>query len=314
MIPLRLLFIALLVGSLFAQITTTKVIKGKEISIEPYDSTLNFLEKDVYNYIGQELYLKGKSENIREYGYKDFVKNYKKRTSSKRNIYKCCDNYNSKYDELAGKYFSVVAVHKDPSVEESDYLSTFYYFLELKEKDSGDKVYYKYDGKYELKFPFIVVGYFLKQKQLYIDKEFVVRGKNWISRDKPMYDMHTGQPVSFDIGSRWKCIDLTIEEKYFTLSLILQNEKGENIPCSIKRANTKYWIFYAEDADRYKEEFGEKIWDTILKGNVLIGFTEEMVELSWGKPEKINRASYGDQWVYNGRYLYFENGKLKSFN
>ena len=96
--------------------------------------------------------------------------------------------------------------------------------------------------------------------------------------------------------------------------MILQNEKGENIPCGITYANSKRWVFYADDADRYKEEFGEKNWDTILEGNVSIGFTEEMVELSWGKPEKINRASYGDQWVYNGRYLYFENGKLKSFN
>jgi len=301
-----------MVGSLFAQITTTKVAKGKDSTIEPYDSTLNYLGKDVYKYIGQELYLKGKSETLREYGYRDFIKNYKKDASSKRNIYKCCESYNSKYDELAGKYFSVLAVHKDPNKRSF----SFTFFLELKEKDSGDIVFYKYNSQFKKynPFPFIVVGYFVKQKQFYIDKEFIVKGKNWRGTDKPMHDMYTGQPVSFDNGSRWKCIDLTIEEKYFTLSLILQNEKGENISCPINITNNKVWVFYADDADRYKEEFGEKNWNTILKEDILIGFTEEMVELSWGRPESINKSSYGDQWVYSGRYLYFEYGKLKSFN
>ena len=57
-----------------------------------------------------------------------------------------------------------------------------------------------------------------------------------------------------------------------------------------------------------------KNWLKILESKVVVGFTEEMVLLSWGKPKKINKASYGDQWVYDGQYLYFENGKLKSFN
>jgi len=52
----------------------------------------------------------------------------------------------------------------------------------------------------------------------------------------------------------------------------------------------------------------------ILEGKVVIGFTEEMVLLSWGEPKKINKTSYNEQWVYDGQYLYFENGILKSFN
>jgi len=39
-----------------------------------------------------------------------------------------------------------------------------------------------------------------------------------------------------------------------------------------------------------------------------------MTKIAWGVPEKINKASYGEQWVYSGQYLYFENGILKSFN
>jgi hypothetical protein len=39
-----------------------------------------------------------------------------------------------------------------------------------------------------------------------------------------------------------------------------------------------------------------------------------MTKVSWGKPDKINKSSNGDQWVYAKRYLYFENGLFKSFN
>jgi hypothetical protein len=42
-----------------------------------------------------------------------------------------------------------------------------------------------------------------------------------------------------------------------------------------------------------------------------------MAELSIGKPEDINKSegSYGtnEQWVYKNRYVYFENGKLTSW-
>ena len=313
---ITILTLALLSQFSYAQITTTKVAEKKEeISTEPYDSLQNFLGKDVYKYVGQDLYLKGEPESLRKYGYDNFLIDYQyKGYNRKKNTYKCCDGYNSKYNELAGKYFNVIAVHKHPKAEESEYLYGKKFYLELKEKESGDKVYYEYDSQFEHSFPFIVTGFFVKQKQLNMDKEFVVRGKNWLTRSEPMTDINTGQPVSFKPGGKWKSVDLTIEKKYFTLSLILQNEKGEKIPLSLDNMYNTYFIFLAEDAEKYKKRFGDENWTKILNGKVVVGFTKEMVLLSWGEPKKINRTSYGDQWVYDGQYLYFENGKLKSFN
>ena len=49
---------------------------------------------------------------------------------------------------------------------------------------------------------------------------------------------------------------------------------------------------------------------------VEIGMTRAQVrdQTSWGSPEKVNRTTTRDitieQWVYNGAYLYFTNGKL----
>lgn len=44
-----------------------------------------------------------------------------------------------------------------------------------------------------------------------------------------------------------------------------------------------------------------------------IGMTaEQVVKSSWGKPIDINKTTtangYSEQWVYNGKYIYFENG------
>lgn len=299
----------------FSQITTTKVAdKKEEISNQPYDSLENFLGTEVYKYVGQELYLKGKAEILRKYGYDGFLTDYTKSKHEKGAVYKCCDSYNSKYDDLVGKYFSVIAVHKHPKAKESEYLYGKKFYLELVEKESGDKLYYEYDSKFKHSFPFIVVGFFTKQKEINLGREFIVRGKNWMNRTDPMLDMNTGKPVSFEVGSKWKCVDFTIEEKYYNLSLILENDKGEKIPLSLDNADNTNFVFEAKDAEKYKQKFGQDKWGKILDGKVVVGFTEEMVLLSWGKPEKIKRASYGDQWVYDGQYLYFENGVLKSFN
>lgn len=62
-------------------------------------------------------------------------------------------------------------------------------------------------------------------------------------------------------------------------------------------------------------------WDFVGIGEreIRVGMTEDQARCSWGHPSKINRASYGDQWVYSdaigsARYLYFKGGLLESFN
>ena len=103
----------------------------------------------------------------------------------------------------------------------------------------------------------------------------------------PMTDMNTGAPVSFEVGSKWKCIDLSVEEKYFSLSLLLENRKGEKIPLPLDDADNTDFVFDAKDAGKYRQKYGHEKWDTILQGEVVVGFTEEMVLLSWGKPKSV---------------------------
>ena len=90
--------------------------------------------------MGQELYLNGKAESLRKYGYDGFLTDYNK-SKFDGGVYKCCDSYNSKYDELAGKYFKVLEIIKHPKAEQNEYLYGKSSTLSCK-KESNDIVYY----------------------------------------------------------------------------------------------------------------------------------------------------------------------------
>ena len=71
------------------------------------------------------------------------------------------------------------------------------------------------------------------------------------------------------------------------------------------------------EEERYKKKFGLKTYTRLMNGEFWIGMTEEMAVISLGYPKKNNQTvgkwgSY-EQWVYDDKYLYFENGKLVSF-
>ena len=313
------------------QIELRKIERVMPVASQTYDGTKNFLGKDAYQYVGQELYLKPLSVGLQETGYKDFVKDYTKPQHglgllglgllgrSTSNVYNCCSDKgdNSNYKKMAGRYFKVLEVIPHPKAKESisQYGST--YFFKLQAKDNSDILFYQYDAQFESAFPFIVVGFFEKQKRDLVGKEYVIRGKNWWSGDKPLTDINTGQSVELSAGSIWKGVDFVIEERFEEPVLILQNNKGKQvfIMHQILTDTSFNWIFKKEDADRYRAMYGDENWDLILRSKVKQGMTMEMCRLSWGKPQYINKtaASIGtrEEWVYStGNYLYFNGDKL----
>jgi hypothetical protein len=297
-----------------AQITTTNVPKlQEEKKSVVYDSTRNFLGSDVQHYIGQVLYLNKKPESLREHGYRNFLIDYRE-YADQSNVYKCCDNFNSKYSELAGKYFTVLDVYEHPRAETNNSLYGEKYFLELKENESGDIVYFEYDTRYELSYPFIIVGFFEKLIEDLVGKKFVLRN-NVIGSSR--IDIETAEEFTIPTGQEWECVDVTIEDEYYSLSCIIENTDGNKTTMSYEFIIGEFSdgsIYSLPEAKAYEEKFGKSNWHKILEEKVVVGFTEEMVLLSWGEPDKINRSSSGDQWVYDGQFLYFENEILKAFN
>lgn len=65
------------------------------------------------------------------------------------------------------------------------------------------------------------------------------------------------------------------------------------------------------------QKFGVQTYKRLKEGNYWLGMTDEMAVVSLGYPNSKNRSvgSWGvhEQWVFNGLYLYFENGKLNSY-
>jgi hypothetical protein len=65
------------------------------------------------------------------------------------------------------------------------------------------------------------------------------------------------------------------------------------------------------------EEYGQTIGIGIYYNRITIGMNKEMIIDILGEPKDINRdiGSWGvhEQWVYEKKYLYFENGILTSW-
>ncbi|MDX5326070.1 MAG: hypothetical protein LPK80_07390 [Bacteroidota bacterium] len=104
------------------------------------------------------------------------------------------------------------------------------------------------------------------------------------------------------------------EGYYFIISDSIQGHTSElflvqnEIMSQLKKESSK---------ENLIDRFGEDIANMILSHRVWIGMTPDMARLSLGSPKDINKntGSWGvnEQWVYDDKYLYFENGKLTSW-
>ncbi len=74
---------------------------------------------------------------------------------------------------------------------------------------------------------------------------------------------------------------------------------------------------YAKLENGYIKKYGQKTYNKLKEGYYWTGMNREMAIISLGSPNDINRTvgSWGvhEQWVYDNIYLYFENGKLTSY-
>jgi hypothetical protein len=74
---------------------------------------------------------------------------------------------------------------------------------------------------------------------------------------------------------------------------------------------------YFYEVDPLPKGTSDEIKTAIQQQKIKVGMSPEQATLSWGKPKKINKSvgAWGvhEQWVYGTQYLYFENGRLSSF-
>lgn len=123
-----------------------------------------------------------------------------------------------------------------------------------------------------------------------------------------------------------KSIEIIKEERAYTYT-----SKIDTIKKVIFNIDSDYDVDKLEfdtDTERITDSFftkypankwSKKVLKAIQKADILIAMTTAQVTASWGLPKQINRSGgkWGlhEQWVYgeHGTYLYFENGKLTSW-
>ncbi|MDU1892470.1 MAG: hypothetical protein E6767_17435 [Dysgonomonas sp.] len=272
-----------------------------------YDSMKNFLHKNIEVYKGQELYLRGLDKSSQSYGYSGFILKYKNDDAllnDEKNIYKPNDNYNSRYEDLVGRYFNVLDVIRHANTNNE-------YYLKLQELSSGDIVYYKYDTNSEFTFPFIVRGFLEKQKQLLIAKEYVIADDIL----KVSRNLVTGKGIVFTTGDKWTCTDITIDNRANELVLVLQNKGGVKItvPYSTLTDEGIKKIFTADEATTLTRKYNVNNFRRILQNKIRVGMTKEMTRMAWGEPTQINQAGTNkEQWIYPAGTLSFNGDKIIS--
>lgn len=313
-ITLLLLFVEMITASTFAQISTMKVAeKSVDLNV-PYDSTKNFLGEDnVYSYKGQELFVKPKAESLQRYGYSDFhLIDYDVETEgSSDKTYGTTQKYayNSPYESLVNKTFIV----DDVVPIKKSYMSRKYVFVLSEKGNEANKCKYIYDPMFEHSFPFITMSYYNYLQNYTNEKKYVI--------GKGVYhalDIQTGDSIiSSKPYSLWTVKGLTIEEKYCNLVALLSNGQ-QTTYCSAEDLvdeKIRRRVFEEKEWNDLVKKYGQGWMDLVMSGKIKVGMPVILVYMSWGTPERINRSSYGsDQWVYDGQYLYIENGKVVSWN
>lgn len=136
----------------------------------------------------------------------------------------------------------------------------------------------------------------------FINKQIRVKG-NWTIKD------YQTNKVTYILNSEpIKVLSLknsTLEHKFIGL----YKTKKYLFPLAIIDS----WNYF----DYKVYNWSQSIWTDIKNQEICRGMTKDMAILSWGEPNDINRSvgSWGvqEQWCYENSYLYFENGRLTSW-
>jgi hypothetical protein len=324
--------LTLLISNCFSQITKTKTALEKEENIIPYDSLSNISFDNFKSHVGQTLYM-----NDDKYSKKMGVKGYSlMKTASfdsrdllEKYIYKYTSKNGfsgSDYNAVTNRYYYVNKLIKDSKVDPIFSNTEKYCFELITQDEVKDTVYYHFDNTGKLFSDFITVGYFEKMKKIYKGKELYFDGNQGAISDF-IFKFDTGERFEANIpqNTKFRCTDITIQDGgYYSLIMVLENDKLGKLYTELRSLSN----FFETDEEynlrigkeiihkkRLIDKYGKPNAELILAGKVKIGWSKEICQESWGKPETINKTtgSYGvhEQWVYgNSNYLYFENGKL----
>lgn len=103
-------------------------------------------------------------------------------------------------------------------------------------------------------------------------------------------------------------------EKYIRDKKFIESQIREE---NLARIAKKKDLEDKKNTDILIKKLGRETYSKLREGYYWLGMTTEMARVAFGVPDKVNESvgEWGihQQWVYNHIYLYFENGKLTSY-
>lgn len=294
-----LLTFVIFTSSLFSQVKfVEKQSDKKEVRTHSYDSLRNYPQQSTPEELVGQTIIIGKPR----VGEGEFYSKFENIINR--------DEYKIPAEKLTGETLKIIGYH------ERDYYNSYYELL------YGEKsIYYRisptssvrgYDRYFD--WPFIIEGYYKKMNEKLKGEKFVIQMVY-----VPDKDFYTGKEVN-RVGGTWEFVELVVDKKDFDIFAIFKNTNNDMVgilPQYIYDHNGKLTrsFFTEKEAANHKKRFGSKVWNAILKKDVLLGMNADACVLSIGRPDDINRTktrySVNEQWVYESgyyNYIYFENG------
>lgn len=330
---MRHLFLTIILLTILSPISISQIktatrhktnLQKEESSKLQYDSTRNwitwsrFLKNDtIKTYKGQTLYVNS-NKIVQNLGYSDFINpdysRYGKPSAKNQN--------NTKYEDLYGKYFLVKdVIEKQVTLDDPLYVIKYIFSLE-NINDKQDTCLYIYAHN-RIDFPFITIGYYE-----YLKKEYIGKRYNFYYSPICYYnkkDFNTGDAITNKPNDIWECTDVIIDDKTFKINLLIQNKNSSQtttiqIYDDAINCLSKLNDYEEKVVNKRIKQYGTNNLLLVKEHKIKVGIPVEILLLSWGKPNKINKSSYGpDQYVYgrqagSTQYVYVENGKVTAWN
>lgn len=227
--------------------------------------------------IGEKIIFLPQSESYRELAYKNF--------SYKKNLWP-----KIKYKDLVGK---IATVNKVEVVKNG------YEVIVLKIENTNKIIYN--DGS------FCDTG-FLSEME---------KAKSLVGKTLWFNKTHKDTPIGIGLSNLEKVNISRVEWGSYGVLFFFKMQDGYEVSMERHSIDALRNQWYFEDPYKQHKNWDKKAWDAIKNCKIYIGMTQEMLLMSWGKPEDINKSvgSWGvhEQWVYGNTYVYLENGIITSW-
>ena len=287
------------------QSTKYSAVSGRIFTITnvlEYDETKSLEIKNYYDSISNVgHYAYNKARNIRLSIIEEDIKVFKSIPDSRLiEMRRESDSLENIFDKLSEE----IRNKKIPVL----YNPSKYAFMEL--TDSKDTIYFMFDKEANYPdFPFNIEGYITKLTELKKKEKYA---RCICMDDYTGTDFYTGKTIRFFVGQIWQLKEIVIDPKDGDLVELYTNSKGE----VYEAPSITFDVLFKtkSESDRIKKKYGEATWKAIMTFTIYKGMSKADVRESWGEPKHINNASYGEQWVYDDKYVYFRNGRVTSWN